>query len=156
LTLDDSADLSVTDLRTLARQQALKHGLDLLVVDYLQLLRPEPGENRQTEIAAISRGLKLLAKDLNVPLLVLSQLNRSCEQREDKRPILADLRDSGSIEQDADVVLCLYRDEVYDEQSPDKGLAELLVRKQRNGPIGEPKMKWIKETATFEDLPGPA
>jgi len=153
--LDDSADLTVSELRTMAWKERLKSGLDLLVLDYLQLLRPEEGDTREREVAAMSRSLKLLAKELEIPVLVLSQLSRRCDDREDKRPILSDLRDSGSLEQDADVVMFLYRDEVYEPETADKGIAELLVRKQRNGPTGELRLKWLASSATFEDLPEP-
>ena len=123
------------------------------MVDYLQLMQVSGGgENRATEISEISRSLKALAKELHVPIIALSQLNRSLEQRTDKRPIMSDLRESGAIEQDADLIAFIYRDEVYDEESPDKGTAEVLIRKQRNGPIGSVRLAFLGEFTRFENL----
>lgn len=152
LWIDDSSLLTVEHIMAKARQLHLKHGLDLLVVDYLQLLQLHDAETRQQGIADASRKLKLLAKELDIPVLVLSQLSRACEGRDDKRPMLADLRDSGAIEQDADVVLFLYRHEVYVSDTDEKGVAEVLVRKHRNGPIGDRRLKFVDRFARFEDL----
>jgi len=129
-----------------------RHGLDLLIVDYLQLLHMPARENHQLAVAHASRRLKLLAKELDIPVIVLSQLSRECERRENKRPMLADLRDSGAIEQDADVVLFLYRHEVYDRDTDEKGVAEVLIRKHRNGPIGDRRLRFVDPFARFEAL----
>ena len=126
--------------------------MDLLVVDYLGLLQFDDAENKQQGIADALRKLKLLAKELDIPVLVLSQLSRACESRNDKRPMLSDLRDSGSIEQDADVVLFLYRHEVYVPDTEEKGVAEVLIRKHRNGPIGDRRLKFVDRFARFEDV----
>jgi replicative DNA helicase len=150
--IDDSSVLTVEHIAGKARQLQAQSGLDLLIVDYLQLLELHDAENRQEGIADASRKLKLLAKELDVPVLVLSQLSRSCDSRPDKRPLMADLRDSGAIEQDADVVAFIYRHEVYDPDTEEKGIAEVLVRKHRNGPIGDRRLKFIDRFAKFEDL----
>jgi replicative DNA helicase len=136
--IDDSSDINVLEMRAKARRLKMEHGLSLVVVDYLQLMRGRMSfERREQEISDISRSLKALAKELDIPVVALSQLNRSVEMRTDKRPSLADLRESGAIEQDADVILFLYRDEVYDRENEDKkGKAEVIVAKQRNGPTG--------------------
>ncbi|HEY6453415.1 MAG TPA: replicative DNA helicase [Steroidobacteraceae bacterium] len=135
--IDESAGLTPTELRARARRLKREHGLDLVVVDYLQLMQvPGTQENRATEIAEISRGLKALAKELAVPVIALSQLNRAVEQRTEKKPVMSDLRESGSIEQDADMILLIYRDEVYDKNSTKKGIAEIDLAKHRNGEIG--------------------
>jgi replicative DNA helicase len=139
LFIDDTPALSPTELRARARRLKREHGLSLIVIDYIQLMQGNSGsrsENRATEISDISRSLKALAKELDVPLIALSQLNRSLEQRPNKRPVMSDLRESGAIEQDADLIVFIYRDEVYNEDSPDKGKAEIIIGKQRNGPIG--------------------
>jgi replicative DNA helicase len=153
LFIDDTPALTPTELRARTRRLKREHGLDLVVIDYLQLMQVSgTTENRATEISEISRSLKALAKELNVPVVALSQLNRSVEQRPDKRPVMSDLRESGSIEQDADVILFIYRDEVYNQDSADKGVAELLIRKQRNGPIGMVKLAFLGQYTRFENL----
>jgi replicative DNA helicase len=152
LWVDDSSVLSVEHIAAKARQLQARSGLDLLVVDYLQLLQLHDVETRQQGIADASRKLKLLAKELDIPVLVLSQLFRACESRPDKRPMLSDLRDSGSIEQDADVVLFLYREEVYTPDTEEKGFAEVLIRKHRNGPIGDRRLRFVDRFARFEDV----
>ena len=151
--VDDTPALSPGELRARCRRVAREHSLGLVVVDYLQLMQVQgTNENRATEISEISRSLKALAKELSVPVLALSQLNRSLEQRNDKRPVMSDLRESGAIEQDADVIMFIYRDEVYDEDSVDKGIAEIIISKQRNGPIGTRKLRFFGEYTTFENL----
>ncbi len=155
LFIDDTAALSPAEMRARARRVMKEHGqLALIVVDYLQLMKV-PGfkaDNRTAEISEISRSLKSLAKELNVPVVALSQLNRSLEQRQDKRPLMSDLRESGAIEQDADVICFIYRDEVYNEDSPDKGCAEIIIAKQRNGPIGKVRVAFLGKYTRFEDL----
>ncbi len=151
--IDDSPQLGTLDIRARSRRLKAEHSLGLIIVDYLQLMHGSNKiESRQLEISEISRGLKGLAKELNVPILALSQLSRAVESRTDKRPLLSDLRESGSIEQDADVVAFIYRDEVYDPKSAKVGIAEILVRKQRNGPIGEVELVFLKEFTRFENL----
>ena len=128
-------------------------GLDLVVIDYLPLMRTmSNGENRAVEISEISRSLKALAKEMRCPVIALSQLNRQLEARPDKRPMMSDLRESGAIEQDADVILFIYRDQVYNDNSPDQGIAELIIGKQRNGPIGKLRVSFIEHLTKFEDL----
>ncbi|AWN73706.1 replicative DNA helicase [Legionella anisa] len=155
LFIDDTPALSPGEMRARARRLAKEQGnLGLIVVDYLQLMKV-PGfsaDNRTAEISEISRSLKSLAKELQVPVIALSQLNRSLEQRADKRPVMSDLRESGAIEQDADLICFIYRDEVYNEDSPDKGTAEIIVAKQRNGPIGKVRVAFIGKYTRFEDL----
>ncbi len=152
--IDDTPALAPEVLRAKARRLKREHDLGLIVIDYLQLMAvPGNNENRATEISEISRSLKGLAKELNVPVIALSQLNRSLEQRADKRPVMADLRESGAIEQDADVIVFIYRDEYYNkEASPDKGLAEIIIGKQRNGPTGSFKLKFFGEYTRFDNL----
>jgi replicative DNA helicase len=152
--IDDTPGLSPEVLRAKARRLKREHDLGLVVIDYLQLMSvPGNTENRATEISEISRSLKHLAKELNVPVIALSQLNRSLEQRADKRPVMADLRESGAIEQDADIILFIYRDDYYNkENSPDKGLAEIIIGKQRNGPTGSVKLKFFGEYTRFDNL----
>lgn len=152
--VDDSASLNLMEIRAKARRlRAKEKNLGLIVVDYLQLMMGDVGaENRQQEVSRISRGLKILARELEVPVLALSQLSRQVEQRAGNKPVLSDLRESGSIEQDADVVLFIYRDEVYNRDSPDKGTAEIIVGKQRNGPIGECKLAFAQNYTRFADL----
>ncbi len=158
LFIDDTPALSPTDLRARARRLMREQGgkLGLIVIDYLQLMQiPGGGENRTNEISTISRSLKALAKELNVPVVALSQLNRSLEQRPNKRPIMSDLRESGAIEQDADLVVFIYRDEVYNEESTDKGMAEIIIGKQRNGPIGKVRLTFLGQFTKFENYINP-
>lgn len=151
--IDDTPALSPTELRARSRRLKREHGLDMIILDYLQLMQINGStENRATEISEISRSLKALAKELQVPVIALSQLNRSVEQRPDKRPVMSDLRESGGIEQDADVILFIYRDEVYNPESSDKGTAEILIRKQRNGPIGKVRLAFLGQFTRFENL----
>jgi len=155
LYIDDSSLLSPMELRARARRVSRQeeHGLSLIVVDYLQLMQlPGSTENRVNQISEISRSLKALAKELNVPVIALSQLNRAVEQRPNKRPMMADLRDSGAIEQDADLILFIYRDEVYNEDSEEGNKAEIIIGKQRNGPIGTVNLSFLKEYTRFEDF----
>ncbi|NLS13469.1 replicative DNA helicase [Vibrio sp. SM6] len=156
--IDDSSGLTPTELRSRARRVAREHGgLSMIMVDYLQLMRvPSLSENRTLEIAEISRSLKALAKELNVPVVALSQLNRSLEQRADKRPVNSDLRESGSIEQDADLIMFIYRDEVYHPDSPYKGTSEIIIGKQRNGPIGRVRLTFQGQHSRFDNYAGPA
>ncbi|MFO1372026.1 MAG: replicative DNA helicase [Candidatus Competibacteraceae bacterium] len=152
LFIDDSSNLSPNELRARARRLQRQEGqLGLIIVDYLQLMQvPGTNENRATEVSEISRSLKALAKELSVPVLALSQLNRTLEQRGDKRPIMSDLRESGAIEQDADLICFIYRDEVYNPDSPDKGIAEIIIAKQRNGPIGMKRLTFLGQYTRFE------
>lgn len=156
--IDDSAGTSVLEMKAKARRLKAEHGLSLIVVDYLQLMsgrsdkRRGGSDNREQEISEISRSLKALAKELSVPVIALSQLNRAVESRHDKRPMLADLRESGAIEQDADVILFIYRDEVYKQTEENKGLAEIIIGKQRNGPVGTVKLAFINSYTRFENL----
>jgi replicative DNA helicase len=151
--IDDPPAMTVSAIRSKCRRLAAQHGLDLIVVDYLQLMRGDGSEHsREQEISSISRGLKSLAKEMQVPVIALSQLNRGVEQRADKRPLMSDLRESGAIEQDADVIMFLYRDEVYNKSPDNQGMAEILVRKQRNGTIGEVELAWRAEYARFENF----
>jgi replicative DNA helicase len=154
--IDESAALSALDLRARSRRlHRQNNGLGLIVVDYLQLMSSSAGkasENRATEISEMSRSLKALAKELHVPVMALSQLNRSLEQRPNKRPVMSDLRESGAIEQDADLILFIYRDEVYNSDSPDKGKAEIIIGKQRNGPIGKIELAFRGEYTRFDNL----
>ncbi len=157
--VDESGMLNPTELRGRARRlyrQCGGPGLGLIVVDYLQLMETgNSSENRATEIAEISRSLKAVAKELNVPVVALSQLNRGLEQRPNKRPVMSDLRESGAIEQDADLILFIYRDEVYNPESPDKGTAEIIIGKQRNGPIGTVKLTFLGQFTKFENFAAP-
>jgi replicative DNA helicase len=154
--IDETPALSSIELRSRSRRLARKCGqLGLIIVDYLQLMSANsPGENRATEISEISRNLKSLAKELNCPVIALSQLNRSLEQRPNRRPVMSDLRESGAIEQDADLILFIYRDEVYNPDSPDKGTAEIIIGKQRNGPIGQVRMTFLGQFTKFENYTG--
>jgi len=152
LYIDDTPALSPTELRSRARRLMREHGLGLIVIDYLQLMQVHGNkENRTNEISEISRNLKSLAKELNIPIIALSQLNRSLEQRPNKRPVMSDLRESGAIEQDADLIAFIYRDEVYNEDSPEKGVAEIIIGKQRNGPIGTVRLTFIGQYTRFEN-----
>lgn len=156
--VDDSSGLTPMEVRSRARKLARERGgLSMIMVDYLQLMRvPSLSENRTLEIAEISRSLKALAKELNIPVVALSQLNRSLEQRADKRPVNSDLRESGSIEQDADLIMFIYRDEVYHENSEYKGVAEIIIGKQRNGPIGTSRLTFQGQFSRFDNYAGPA
>lgn len=150
--IDDGANASIMDVRSKARRLQAEQGLDLLIVDYLQLMSGRRSDNRVQEIGDISRGLKGLARELNVPVVALSQLSRAVETRADHKPMLSDLRESGSIEQDADIVMFIYRDDKYDEESEKKGIAELIVAKHRNGPVGSINLRFFERTARFADL----
>ena len=151
--IDDTPALTPNELRARCRRLKREHGLSLVVIDYLQLMQsPGNGDNRVNEISDISRSLKSLAKELSIPVIALSQLNRSLEQRPNKRPVMSDLRESGAIEQDADVIVFIYRDEVYNEDSPDKGIAEIIIGKQRNGPIGTTRLTFLGKYTRFENF----
>lgn len=156
LFIDDTAALSPSELRARARRLVREQGpLGLIVIDYLQLMQmPGNRENRATEVAEISRSLKALAKELSTPVVALSQLNRSLEQRPNKRPVMSDLRESGGLEQDADLIVFIYRDEVYHEDSEDKGTAEIIIAKQRNGPIGMTRLAFLGQYTRFENFAG--
>jgi len=153
--IDESAAINALELRARARRLHRQYGkLGLIVIDYLQLMSASGDseeENRATQISAMSRSLKALAKELDVPVVALSQLNRGLEQRPNKRPVMSDLRESGAIEQDADLILFIYRDEVYNDSTPDKGIAEIIIGKQRNGPIGTVKLTFLGEYTRFEN-----
>ncbi len=154
--IDDAADMTVMELRSRARRLMAEHDLGLIIIDYLQLMsgsgRGGLGENRQQEISTISRGLKLLARELDIPVIVLSQLSRAVESRPNKRPMLSDLRESGAIEQDADLVMFIYRDEYYDPHSEKQGIAEIIIGKQRNGPVGTVELQFHNAHVRFNDL----
>jgi replicative DNA helicase len=151
--IDDTGALTPTEVRARARRLKREHGLDLIVLDYLQLMQvPGTKENRATEISEISRSLKALAKELSVPVIALSQLNRSVEQRTDKKPVMSDLRESGAIEQDADVIMMIYREEVYDKNTTRKGIADIIIAKQRNGEIGDIQLTFLGKYTKFENL----
>lgn len=151
--IDDTGALTPTEVRARARRLKREHGLDLIVLDYLQLMQVAgTKENRATEISEISRSLKALAKELAVPVIALSQLNRSVEQRTDKKPVMSDLRESGAIEQDADVIMMIYREEVYDKNSTRKGIADIIITKQRNGEIGEIQLTFLGKYTKFENF----
>ena len=152
LFIDDTPALTPMEMRARARRLKREHDIGLIVIDYLQLMTTgKSNENRTNEISEISRNLKALAKELDVPVIALSQLNRSLEQRSDRRPVMSDLRESGAIEQDADVIIFIYRDEVYNEESPHKGLAEIIIGKQRNGPIGTRLLTFRGQFTRFEN-----
>lgn len=155
LIIDDTPSISISELRSKCRKYKMEHGLDLIIIDYLQLMSGSVGgrsESRQQEISDISRSLKALARELNVPVIALSQLSRAVEQRPDKRPMLSDLRESGAIEQDADVVMFIYRDEYYNKDSEYKKQAEIIIAKQRNGPVGTVHLAWLGEYTKFANL----
>ena len=156
LFIDDTPGLTVQDMRSKLRRLKVEHGLDLVIVDYIQLMQGrnsgKGSENRQQEVSEISRNLKLIAREFNVPLIALSQLSRSVESRPDKRPVLSDLRESGSLEQDADIVIFLYRDKYYDENSEKGDNAEVLIRKHRNGSVGTVELQFIGELTQFRDV----
>ena len=152
--IDDNPQLTIMEIRGKARRLKARIGdLGMIVIDYLQLMSGRTSaENRQVEVAEISRGLKILARELEVPVVALSQLSRGLESRGDKRPMLSDLRESGSLEQDADVVMFIYRDEVYNPESPDKGMAEVIVAKHRNGPVGSTRLAFLNHYTKFENM----
>ncbi len=155
LIIDDTPGISVRELRSKCRKFKLEHGLDIIMIDYLQLMSGSGGksnESRQQEISEISRSLKAIARELNVPVVALSQLSRAVESRTDHRPILSDLRESGAIEQDADVVMFLYRDDYYNKDSTMKGICELIIAKQRNGPIGTVNLVWLPDYTKFMNM----
>ena len=155
--IDDTPALTPTELRARARRIKREHGLDLIVVDYLQLMSvPGTKENRATEISEISRGLKALAKEIHCPVIALSQLNRGVEQRENKKPVMSDLRESGAIEQDADMILLIYRDEVYNKETPKKGVADIDLAKHRNGETGDIRLTFRGQSRRFENYADPA
>jgi replicative DNA helicase len=157
LYIDDSAGVSPMEMRSRARRIKREHGaLGMIVVDYLQLMQIKGStEGRVNEISEISRSLKLLAREFECPVIALSQLNRGLEQRPNKRPVMSDLRESGAIEQDADVIAFIYRDEVYNEDTPDKGVAEVIIGKQRNGPIGTVRLSFLGQFTRFENFTQP-
>ena len=154
--IDDTPSISLAELRSRARKYKLDHDIQAIFIDYLQLMSAggsgRRSENRQQEISDISRALKSLARELNIPVVALSQLNRSVEQRDDHRPMLSDLRESGAIEQDADVVMFIYRDDYYNKDTEEKNVAEIIIAKQRNGPVGTIKMIWLPEYTKFANM----
>lgn len=155
LIIDDTPGISVTELRSKCRKYKLEHGLKLIIIDYLQLMSGSIGkrsDSRQQEISEISRSLKAIARELHVPVVALSQLSRAVEQRPDHRPMLSDLRESGAIEQDADVVMFIYRDDYYNKDTPDKNIAEIIIAKQRNGPIGTINLVWLPQYTKFANM----
>ena len=154
LIIDDTPGISISELRSKCRKYKLEHNLNLVIIDYLQLMSGSGrgNESRQQEISDISRALKALARELNVPVVALSQLSRAVEQRPDHRPMLSDLRESGAIEQDADLVMFLYRDEYYNKDSEKRGIAEVIIAKQRRGPIGTIELAWLPDFTKFANL----
>ena len=152
--IDDNANITVMDIRAKARRLRSQLGeLGLIIIDYIQLMTGRSGaESRQVEVSEISRNLKILARELEVPVIALAQLNRGLEQRADKRPMLSDLRESGALEQDADIVMFLYRDEVYNPDSQDRGTAEIIVAKHRNGPVGKVRLAWLDHYTKFANM----
>ena len=153
LIIDDTSSISISELRSKCRKFKLEHNLGLVIIDYLQLMSgSKKSESRQQEISEISRSLKALAREINAPVVALSQLSRAVEQRPDKRPMLSDLRESGAIEQDADVVMFIYRDDYYNHDSEDAGISEIIIGKQRNGPTGTVKLAWLSQYTKFANL----
>ncbi len=153
IVIDDTPGVKLMEMKNKCRRMKAEQGLDLIIIDYLQLMEGERRtENRQQEITSISRGIKLLAREVDCPVIVLSQLSRAPENRENHRPILADLRESGAIEQDADVVMFLYRDEVYNEETEKLGICEVKIAKHRNGPIGTVEVAWQNKYTRFANL----
>ena len=154
LIIDDTPGITLTEMRSKCRKFKLEHDLNIIIIDYLQLMSGSgrSTDSRQQEVSDISRGLKALARELHVPVVALSQLSRAVEQRPDHRPMLSDLRESGAIEQDADVVMFIYRDDYYNKDSEDKGISEIIIAKQRNGPIGTVKLAWLPEYTKFANL----
>ena len=155
LIIDDTPGISITELRSKCRKMKLEYGLSLVIIDYLQLMSGSSkggGDNRQQEISEISRSLKALAREMQAPVIALSQLSRACETRQDHRPMLSDLRESGAIEQDADVVMFLYRDDYYNKDTDMPNIAEVIIAKQRNGPIGTIQLMWRPELTKFANL----
>ena len=155
LIIDDTPGISVSEVRSKCRKYKLEHDIQLIIIDYLQLMSGRVGsrvESRQQEISEISRSLKALARELNVPVVALSQLSRAVESRPDKRPMLSDLRESGAIEQDADVVMFIYRDEYYNRDSDYKKQADIIIAKQRNGPVGTVHLAWLADYTKFANL----
>ena len=155
LYIDDTAGITVSEIRTKCRKQKLSGGLDLIIIDYLQLMNGagnRRNENRQQEISEISRSLKIMARELDVPVVAISQLSRAVEQRPDKRPMLSDLRESGAIEQDADIVMFLYRDDYYNPKTEHLNEAEVIIAKQRNGPTGTVRLAWLPYLTKFGNL----
>jgi len=153
LIIDDTPGITLNELRSKCRKYKLEHGLDIIIIDYLQLMSgPGRGESRQQEVSDISRGLKALARELDVPVVALSQLSRAVEQRPDHRPMLSDLRESGAIEQDADLVMFIYRDDYYNHETDEKNVSEIIIAKQRRGPIGTIKLAWLPQYTKFANL----
>ncbi len=155
LVIDDTSGITAQEIRSKCRKLKIEKGLDLVIIDYLQLMSGSGrrrGDNRQQEISEISRALKVMARELNIPVIALSQLSRAVEQRPDKRPLLSDLRESGAIEQDADIVMFLYRDEYYNPDTEEKGVAEVIIAKQRSGPTGSVKLAWLSQFTKFGNL----
>ena len=153
LIIDDTPGISVAELRSKCRKYKMEKGLDIIMIDYLQLMTgSKRADSRQQEISDISRSLKEIARELQVPVIALSQLSRAVEQRPDHRPMLSDLRESGAIEQDADVVMFLYRDDYYNKDSDRKNIAEVIIAKQRNGPIGTVELAWLPNLTKFANL----
>jgi replicative DNA helicase len=150
--IDDTAGISIMEMRSKCRRLKIEHGIDMIIIDYLQLMSGSNPENRQQEVSEISRSIKAIAKEMQCPVIALSQLSRAPEQRADHRPMLSDLRESGSIEQDADLVMFLYRDEYYNKETEEKNVAECIISKQRNGPVGTVKLAWLGQFSKFGNL----
>ena len=150
--IDDTAGVSIMEMRSKCRRLKMEYGIDMILIDYLQLMSGSGEESRQQEVSEISRNIKAIAKEMKCPVIALSQLSRAPEQRADHRPMLSDLRESGSIEQDADLVMFLYRDEYYNKESEEKGIGECIIAKQRNGPVGTVKLAWLGQFSKFGNL----